>query len=204
MFRLNELAAMLAMLPVVASAVEMQTNFHYGEHVGFPSMEVPTSIYGGWGTRGWNCNAMGKVPLQSGLPAMYPTGCNPHVAGCNYCDGVWAGYQQKAFHKRVNTRWYYGNHRPMPPGGAMPGDGMPSNAMPGEAMSGDAMEGIPYQGAPVTIEGGVPTVVHPQQTPSQLTPTPASSGDSRPADDHPVPRTTSRPYKSAIRPGTAG
>jgi hypothetical protein len=189
MFRLIALTAALAMLPVAASAIEMQTNFHYGERVGFPPMEVPTAIYGGWGTPGWNCNAMGKVPVQPGLPAMYPSGCT-YGSGCNYCDSAWAGYQQKAFHKRVNTRWYYGNHRPMPPGGPGPVDGMSDDY---------------YQGQPVSVENGTTSVIQqPSEAPLQTAPTPATPNDPKPAETRQPPRTTSRPFKTMLQRSNAG
>jgi hypothetical protein len=186
MFRLLALAALVATVSATcAGAVELQTNFHYGEQVGFPPMEVPTAIYGGWGTPGWNCNAMGKVPVQPGLPAMYPTGCNP--TGCNYCDGVWAGYQQRAFHKRVNTRWYYGNHRALPVGG------------PGPMVESD----VPYAAVPEgeVIEEGTSSVVRPQSTQPRFAPTPAKANELNPTDDRPVPRTTNSTSKPMFRRG---
>jgi hypothetical protein len=59
-------------------AVEMFTNFHYGENVGFPPMQVPYGIYGGLGRGGWNPDAEG-MPLKSlpDTPSMMPTGQNP-------------------------------------------------------------------------------------------------------------------------------
>jgi hypothetical protein len=180
MVRFVALAALAAMaMATSASAIEMQTNYHYGENVGFPPMEVPASVYGGWGTRGWNPNAINRVPVQPGLPAMYPTGCNPG-GGCNYCDNVWHGYQQKAFHKRINTRWYYGNHRPTPPGG-------PEPMIDSEGPTWDA---TPADVAPLeTIEKGTTSVIRTQPTPSRMAPTPANSREPS-TDDRPVPRTT--------------
>src|SRR5262245_18096261 len=60
-----------------ASAIEMFTNFHNGQNIGFPPLEVPTSIYGGHG-RGWNPRAVG-TPLRTNppVPAMMPTGQTP-------------------------------------------------------------------------------------------------------------------------------
>lgn len=168
-----------------AYAVEMQTNFHYGEQLGFPPMEVPPAIYGGWGTPGWNPSAINRVPVQSGLPAMYPTGCNP--GGCNYCDGVWAGYQQKAFHKRINTRWYYGNHRALPVNGG------------GPAVDDSA----PYDSAP--IEAGTSSVIQTPPNAPRIAPTPATPEEVKPGtNDKPAPRTTNRPTKPLFRRGTSG
>ncbi len=61
-----------------AEAVELFTNFHLGENVGFPPMQVPYGIYGGLGRGGWNPDAEG-MPLKSmpDTPAMMPTGQNP-------------------------------------------------------------------------------------------------------------------------------
>jgi hypothetical protein len=187
MVRLLAIVALWAMvLSGGVQAVEMQTNFHYGEQVGFPPMEVPPAIYGGWGTPGWNCNAIGRVPVQSGLPAMYPTGCNP--GGCNYCDGVWAGYQQRAFHKRINTRWYYGNHRAEPVGGG--------------PIVGDS---VPYDAAPNGIEAGTSSVIQTSPNAPRLAPTPATPEEVKPGqNDRPAPRTTTRPTKPLFRRGTSG
>lgn len=196
MFRFIAVAVLLAApLASSASAVELQTNFHYGEHVGFPPMEVPTSIYGGWGTQGWKCQNINQVPVQPGLPPMFPTGCNP--GGCNYCDSVWAGYQQKAFHKRINRRWYYGNHRPMPPGPAMP------------FVQSD---GQPIGGQQVIVEGnqvdGNGTVIRPEEVPQRPAyDAPSHSDpahdDSPRRDDPPVPQTTERPFRSILKRSAA-
>jgi hypothetical protein len=79
MFRLLGLVVLIlfcAGLP--AQAVEMFTDFHYGENVGFPPMQVPYGIYGGLGRGGWNPYAEG-MPLKSMPPvhSMMPTGQVP-------------------------------------------------------------------------------------------------------------------------------
>jgi hypothetical protein len=189
MVRLFAMVALWAMvLAGGAQAIEMQTNFHYGEQVGFPPMEVPAAVYGGWGTPGWNCNAIGRVPVNAAyppVPAMYPTGCNP--GGCNYCDSVWAGYQQKAFHKRINTRWYYGNVRAMPVGGPGPGVDVDS---------------APYDGPGVPIESGTNSVIQQPNSP-RLAPTPATPEDVKPGVNQPA-KTTSRTTKPIFQRGTSG
>lgn len=71
-------ALVLAALAGRAQAIEMFTNFHNGENVGFPPMQVPYSVYGGIGHGGWNPHAQG-MPLKTypPVPAMSPTGQLP-------------------------------------------------------------------------------------------------------------------------------
>ncbi len=71
-------AIVLVFASAPAKAVELFTNFHLGENVGFPPMQVPYGIYGGLGRGGWNPDAEG-MPLKSlpDTPAMMPTGQNP-------------------------------------------------------------------------------------------------------------------------------
>jgi hypothetical protein len=79
MYRLLGLSALiLAGASAPAQAVEMFTNFHYGENVGFPPMQVPYGVYGGLGRGGWNPYAEG-MPLKSmpDTPSMMPTGQVP-------------------------------------------------------------------------------------------------------------------------------
>ncbi|HEY2827001.1 MAG TPA: hypothetical protein VGJ04_05315 [Pirellulales bacterium] len=79
MYRLLPIAAViLAWMCVRAEAVEMFTDFHLGENVGFPPMQVPYGIYGGLGRGGWNPDAEG-MPLKTwpAVPSMMPTGQNP-------------------------------------------------------------------------------------------------------------------------------
>lgn len=79
MYRLVGLVAMLlACAATRAEAVEMFTNFHLGENVGFPPMQVPYGIYGGLGRGGWNPYAEG-TPLKTWppVPSMMPTGQVP-------------------------------------------------------------------------------------------------------------------------------
>jgi len=79
MYRLFGLAAMILFCASArAEAVELFTNFHYGENVGFPPMQVPYGIYGGLGRGGWNPNAEG-IPLKTwpDVPPMMPTGQIP-------------------------------------------------------------------------------------------------------------------------------
>lgn len=95
-----------ALLAGQAQAVELFTNFHYGENVGFPSMNVPVSIYGGLGRGGWNCRAIDQIPVKSipPEPAVTPTGCTPaHAMGCPNCGSAWNNYGQQSSARRM--RW---------------------------------------------------------------------------------------------------
>jgi hypothetical protein len=79
MHRLLTLSVLiLACVAARAEAIEMFTDFHNGENVGFPPMQVPYGIYGGFGHGGWNPNAEG-MPLKTWppVPAMMPTGQIP-------------------------------------------------------------------------------------------------------------------------------
>ena len=44
-----------------AEAIEMFTNFHNGENVGFPPMEVPIRMYPGFGRGGWAPGVVGAA-----------------------------------------------------------------------------------------------------------------------------------------------
>ena len=73
-------AVALAFVTVRAEAIEMFTNFHNGENIGFPPMQVPYSVYGGMGHGGWNPHATGMhLPPEPfpAVPAMTPTGQYP-------------------------------------------------------------------------------------------------------------------------------
>jgi hypothetical protein len=97
-------AFLSAMLVGQAQAIELFTNFHYGENVGFPSMNVPVRIYGGIGRGGWNCRAIDQIPVKSipPEPAVTPTGCTPaHAMGCKDCGSAWNGYGQQAWGKHA-------------------------------------------------------------------------------------------------------
>jgi hypothetical protein len=88
MYRLLTLSiVILAFLSARAEAVEMFTDFHNGENVGFPPMQVPYGIYGGLGRGGWNPYAEG-TPLKTWppVPAMMPTQQIPGgFRRCNNC-----------------------------------------------------------------------------------------------------------------------
>src|SRR5215471_8089722 len=68
----------LASLAARTQAIEMFTNFHNGENIGFPPMQVPIGVYGGFGRGGWNPSAEG-MPLKTWppVPSMMPTGQIP-------------------------------------------------------------------------------------------------------------------------------
>lgn len=88
MYRTLILSALaLALFAPRVQALEMFTNFHNGENIGFPPMEVPTAIYG---RGGWNRNAIkgcpARVPSIESVPAMTPTG----YARANH---VWKSYE---------------------------------------------------------------------------------------------------------------
>ena len=73
-----------------AEAIEMFTNFHNGENVGFPPMEVPIRMYPGFGRGGWAPGVVG-APLRTlpPVPAMSPTGTAPMMfrqGGCSPFD----------------------------------------------------------------------------------------------------------------------
>jgi hypothetical protein len=70
--------AAAALLASRADAIEMFTNFNNGTNVGFPPMEVPVGIYGGFGRGGWNPHAQGTFfRANPPVPAMTPTGQLP-------------------------------------------------------------------------------------------------------------------------------
>jgi len=80
------LAIVLALGTHEVRAIEMFTNFHNGENVGFPPLQVPTSVYGGFGHGGWNPHATGmRMPADPfpAVPAMTPTGQYP---ACRWLD----------------------------------------------------------------------------------------------------------------------
>jgi hypothetical protein len=96
-----------------AQAIELFTNFHYGENVGFPSMNVPVSMYGGIGRGGWNCRAIDQQPVDwiPPEPAVTPTGCTPaHAMGCKNCESAWNGYGQRPWGKHSRSS---GNSAPV-------------------------------------------------------------------------------------------
>jgi hypothetical protein len=68
-------AALSALIVNRAEAIEMFTNFNNGQNIGFPPMEVPTSIYG---RGGWHRGGMQGAPLRTipPVPAMMPSGFN--------------------------------------------------------------------------------------------------------------------------------
>ena len=73
-----------------AQAIEMFTNFHNGENIGFPPMQVPVAIYG---RGGWNCAAMQGAPFRTvdPVPAMTPTGS--YRPACDWrCGSASAAY----------------------------------------------------------------------------------------------------------------
>jgi len=101
-----------------AQAIEMFTNFNNGQNIGFPPMEVPTRIYGGFGRGGWNPYAEG-MPLKTNppVPAMMPTGQIPHGRTFDYygrAPGVMIGNggtasQRELVSDRRRARWQRGN-----------------------------------------------------------------------------------------------
>lgn len=100
-----------------AQAIEMFTNFNNGQNIGFPPLEVPTRIYGGFGRGGWNPHAEG-MPLKTNppVPAMMPTGQIPGRAYDYYGrapgvmtsnDGTTSSRQLVSDRRR--TRWQRGS-----------------------------------------------------------------------------------------------
>ncbi len=75
MYRLA-LLFLVAMVLLVSSAqaIEMFTNFHNGENIGYPPLEVPTKFYG---HGGWHATAQcrpERIESIEPVPAMTPTG----------------------------------------------------------------------------------------------------------------------------------
>jgi len=101
-----------------ASAIEMFTNFNNGQNIGFPPLEVPTRIYGGFGRGGWNPHAEG-MPLKTNppVPAMMPTGQIPGGRTFDYygrAPGVMIGNggtasQRELVSDRRRARWQRGS-----------------------------------------------------------------------------------------------
>jgi hypothetical protein len=77
---ISSAALILAVFTVRANAIEMFTNFHNGENVGLPPMEVPISMYPGFGRGGWAPGVIG-APLRTAppVPTMSPTGQAPAI-----------------------------------------------------------------------------------------------------------------------------
>jgi hypothetical protein len=99
-----------------AQAIEMFTNFNNGQNIGFPPLEVPTRIYGGFGRGGWNPHAEG-MPLKTNppVPAMMPTGQIPQRTFDYYgrAPGVMIGNggtasQRELVSDRRRARWQRG------------------------------------------------------------------------------------------------
>ncbi len=100
-----------------AQAIEMFTNFNNGQNIGFPPLEVPTRIYGGFGRGGWNPHAEG-MPLKTNppVPAMMPTGQIPGGRTFNYYGGApgvmvgndGAASQRELVSDRRRARWQRG------------------------------------------------------------------------------------------------
>ena len=69
-----------SVLAVRAEAIEMFTNFNNGQNVGLPPMEVPISMYPGFGRGGWAPGVVG-APLRTmpPVPSMSPTGPAPMI-----------------------------------------------------------------------------------------------------------------------------
>ena len=58
---LLSVAIIVSFAAVRAEAIEMFTNFHNGENLGFPPMEVPIGMYPGFGRGGWAPGVVGAV-----------------------------------------------------------------------------------------------------------------------------------------------
>jgi hypothetical protein len=66
-------ALVFAFVASRADAIEMFTNFHNGENIGFPPMQVPIDVYG---HGGWRCSARcpQRINAVEPVPAMSPVG----------------------------------------------------------------------------------------------------------------------------------
>lgn len=141
-----------------ASAIEMFTNFNNGQNIGFPPLEVPTRIYGGFGRGGWNPHAEG-MPLKTNppVPAMMPTGQIPGGRNFDYygrAPGVMIGNggtasQRELVSDRRRTRWQRGS------ASAQASDGSPTSRRTVSAGT-VASESPKSAGAPL------PTILHAQ------------------------------------------
>jgi hypothetical protein len=130
----------LTLLTAKAEAIEMFTNFNNGQNVGFPPMEVPISVYRGFGHGGWNPYAEG-MPLKTvpPVPAMMPTGQVPHVWQQPQYSAMPAGKQQQVGSAAANApqrlasdrrrnRWQRGSYRPMSESNGNPDSSPTQNA----------------------------------------------------------------------------
>src|SRR5436305_12136817 len=115
--------AALAVFAGRADAIDMFTNFNNGQNVGLPPMEMPISVYRGFGHGGWNPYAEG-MPLKTNppVPAMMPTGQVSHTWQQPQYSGMPGNQPQlsriqsnpspRLAGDRRRARWQRGNYRP--------------------------------------------------------------------------------------------
>lgn len=96
-------AILLTVLAGPAYCIEMFTNFHNGENVGFPGINVPVTMYRGFGRGGWNFDAIDQIPLQTipPIPSQFPTGGQPAHVRSNY-----PGARALSLPQIYNQGWY--------------------------------------------------------------------------------------------------
>ena len=115
---LLSVAIIVSFAAVRAEAIEMFTNFHNGENLGFPPMEVPIGMYPGFGRGGWAPGVVG-APLRTmpPVPAMSPTGPAPavfHRNGFSPVETQASMYPQQGFGlARNGRRQRYNLYNPM-------------------------------------------------------------------------------------------
>jgi hypothetical protein len=124
-----------------AEAIEMFTNFHNGENVGFPPMEVPIRMYPGFGRGGWAPGVVG-APLRTlpPVPAMSPTGPAPMMfrqGGCTPFDtGMSANSQQNMVLARNGRRQRFNSRALAPSENRTAGQGETALAAEGQTPRG--------------------------------------------------------------------
>jgi len=163
---LTTLAA--AFLSGRAQAIEMFTNFNNGQNIGFPPLEVPTRIYGGFGRGGWNPHAVG-TPLKTNppVPATMPTGQLPpgrfnyYAAPTNVFTGTGGTTSQQQL---VGDR----RHGRLQRGNAARGNGLSGGLNAKLDQDSDSVTqssrrvtaDLPLQAEPKPIEQRSPTILH--------------------------------------------
>jgi hypothetical protein len=171
------LSALILAAASTANAIEMFTNFNNGQNIGFPPMEVPISMYRGFGHGGWAPGVVG-TPLKTipPVPAMTPTGRAANFHGGYPMEEMSsspavgdAQSRQYVSDRRRGGRWQRGNSVGTSPDPRSSEDPKSSNQSivssdsndklmsvikkPGETNS---LESQPTKPAPVTILRGLP------------------------------------------------
>jgi hypothetical protein len=151
-------------------AIEMFTNFNNGQNIGFPPLEVPTRIYGGFGRGGWNPHAEG-MPLKTNppVPAMMPTGQIPGRVFDYYgrAPGVIIGNdgadsQRELVSDRRRGRWQRGPAIESRNGARADTNTNPAQAIDAKDASSRRSSGTTAVGGPEPAVQSLSTVLHAQ------------------------------------------